>query len=86
MNGQVVGNDKITSIKVRPRRPSPQAVMCPSERQIVTIDSNTDTELNELVTAVGTLNTIVRCWRRISIWMSPASCARTNRSFDSPDV
>lgn len=57
MNGQAVGNDKITSITVRPRRPEPQAVVCPSERQTVTIDSPMD--LNKLVTAVGTPNTSV---------------------------
>ncbi len=57
MNGQAVGNEKITSVRVRPRRPVPQAVLCPSERQIVTIDRKTDP--NELVTAVGTPNTVV---------------------------
>lgn len=57
MNGQAVGNDKITSIKVRPRRPVPQAVVCPSERQIVTIDSNANH--NKLMTALQTPNTIV---------------------------
>lgn len=57
MNGQAVGNDKITSIKVRPRRPVPQAVVCPSERQVVTIDSNSDQV--KLRTALGTPNTIV---------------------------
>ncbi|MBS0167837.1 MAG: VCBS repeat-containing protein [Nitrospira sp.] len=57
MNGQPVGNEKITSIRVRPRRPAPQAVVCPSDRQIVTIDSKDD--LNKLLTAVGTPNAIV---------------------------
>lgn len=57
MTGQAVGNDKITSVKVRARRPVPQAVVCPSERQIITIDSNT--EQDKLVAAVGTPNTIV---------------------------
>lgn len=57
MNGQAVGSEKITSVRVRPRRPVPQAVLCPSERQIVTIDRKTDP--NELVTAVGTPNTVV---------------------------
>jgi hypothetical protein len=57
MNGQAVGNDKITSIKVRPRRPAPQAVVCPSERQIVTIDNDSDQA--KLAAAVETPNTIV---------------------------
>ncbi len=57
MTGHLVGNDTITSIKVRPRRPAPQAVVCPSDRQIVTIDNKGD--LNKLLTAVGTPNTIV---------------------------
>lgn len=57
MTGRAVGNDTITSIKVRPRRPVPQAVVCPSERQIVTIDNNSDQA--KLAAAVGTPNTIV---------------------------
>jgi len=57
MTGQPVGNDAITSIKVIPRRPVPQAVVCPSDRQIITIDSNADRD--KLVAAVGTPNTIV---------------------------
>ncbi|MDI3465263.1 MAG: VCBS repeat-containing protein [Nitrospira sp.] len=57
MTAQAVGNDQITSITVRPRRPEPQAAVCPSERHIVTIDSPTD--LDKLVAAVRTPNTIV---------------------------
>lgn len=72
MNGQPVGNDKITSITVRPRRPAPQAVVCPSDRQIVTIDSQTD--LDKLVTAVGTPNTIVLLASNLD--MDVASIAR----------
>ena len=64
MKGQAVGDEKITSIRVRPRRPAPQSVVCPSERQIVTIESNGNAEhdkaeRDKLVTAVGTPNTIV---------------------------